>query len=104
MHITFSPARRDDALALSRNGDVLTINGTDFDFGPLPDGASLPMAAVGCNLLAGDVERIEGVLHLALILPLGRNPSEEARFPDPITVAGDGPISLPATDIEGAAE
>lgn len=99
MHLTFSPMRRDDRLSLSRAGDVLTINGVAFDFGPLPDGATLPRAAVDCEWLAGPVERIGGVLHLTLILPHGPNAPEATRFPEPITVTGDGPITLPAYEV-----
>lgn len=99
MHLTFSPMRRDDTLALSRTGDVLTINGEAFDFSALPEGASLPRDAVACDWLAGDVERIGGVLHLSLILPHGANAPRETRFPVPI-MAGDGPVALPPYEIE----
>lgn len=100
MHITLSPMRRDDTLALSRSGDCLTINGEDFDFSLLPDGATLPRDAVACDWLASDVERIGGVIHLTLILPLGAGPSEEAKFPAPVHVTEDGPVTLPVTHIE----
>lgn len=100
IHITLSPMRRDDTLNLSRNGDTLTINGTDFDFGPLPDGATLPQEAVDCEWLAGDVERIDGDLHLALILPVGPDSDQAAKFPEPITVTRNGPVDLPGAEIE----
>jgi len=51
MRITLSPQSRDDRLTLHRAGDVLTINGQALDFGPLPQGGSLPAAATGrCSL------------------------------------------------------
>lgn len=94
MQISFSPVRRDDALTLSKVGDVLTINGEAFDFSGLPDGATLPQSAVTCDWLASDVERIAGVVHLTLVLPIGADAPQSSRFPDPIT-ATDGDISVP---------
>jgi hypothetical protein len=86
--------RRDDRLALTKSGDVLTINGEAFDFTDLPDGATLPQSAVACDWLASDVERIGGAIHLFLILPHGANAPAETLFPTPI-MAGDGPVTLP---------
>ena len=42
MIITFFPLRSDATLALSRQGDVLSVNGEAFDFSDLPEGARLP--------------------------------------------------------------
>ncbi|MFN4062332.1 MAG: hypothetical protein ACK4IA_16485 [Paracoccus hibiscisoli] len=95
MKIIFTPQLRSDALFLSAEGDVLTINGTTFDFGPLPEGGTLPRAAVGCDLLVSDVTRLDGRITLTLILPHGSDAPEEARFPRPITVTQAGPIPLP---------
>ena len=71
MHITLIPQRRDDRLSLSKSGDLLTVNGEDFELSGIPDGAILPREAVACEWLASDIERIDGVLHLSLILPHG---------------------------------
>lgn len=101
MLITLNPQRRDDALTLHRAGDVLTINGTALDFTPLPEGAVLPRAAIGCDWVASDVTRAGGQLCLTLILPHGPIPwptppeAQAVLFPLPIEVAGDGPIDLP---------
>jgi len=96
MNITFSPMRRDDTLALSKSGDTLTINGEAFDFSGLPNGATLPRSAVSSDWIAGDIERDDaGVLNVPLLLPHGPGASDAAKFPEPITVADDGPISLP---------
>ena len=99
MKITLSPMRNDTSLSLERAGDVLTINGTAFDFGPLADGATLPREAVDCEWMASDVERIDGVLHLTLILPHGGNAPQETRFPAPIIDPPDGPVTLPIHSI-----
>lgn len=71
MQITHTPQRRDDACDVSVSGDVLTVNGETYDFSPLPEGATLPRAAVDCPWLASDVERIDGEIHLTLIQPHG---------------------------------
>mgnify|MGYP006976780472 CR=1 FL=1 len=95
MHISFSPMRRDDELTVIKTGDILTINGKTYDFGPLAEGATLPREAVDSEWIVSDVERIDGKIHLTLILPHGPNPPQEVAFPDPITVSTDGPITLP---------
>lgn len=77
MNITYTPQRRDDVCDHSVSGDALTINGVEYDFSPLPDGAILPRGAVDCEWLASDVERIDGVVHLTLIEPLRPQPEQE---------------------------
>ena len=95
MKISFTPQLRADALLLSLDGDVLTVDGIAYDFGPLPEGGTLPRAAVGCPLLASDVTREGGHITLTLILPHGSDAPEAARFPQPITVTQNGPVPLP---------
>lgn len=95
MQIKLSPQRRNDTLTASRAGDVLALNGVEFDFGPLPDGATLPAEAIDSEWIVGPVSRIDGELHLTLRLPHGPNPSQAVAFPAPLTVLGDGPIPLP---------
>jgi hypothetical protein len=95
MNITLSPQRRDDTLTVTKQGDTLTINGTAYDFSVIPDGATLPKDATNCAWLASDVERIDGVLHLTLLLPHGANASQAARFPQPIINPADGVLELP---------
>lgn len=100
MIITFSPMRSDAPLTLSRQGDVLTINGEEFDFTALPEGATLPGDAVRSDWIAGEVSRKEGRLHIPLILPHGANAPGTTRHPEPITLNDDGPVDLPAYDTE----
>lgn len=97
MQIKFTPMRRDDALALSVAGDVLTINGEAFDFSGVPEGATLPREAVTCDWLASNVERIGGQITLTLILPHGAKAPQETLFPAPVSVT-DGPVPLPPYD------
>lgn len=100
MNLTFSPMRRDERLTLVRIGDTLTINGGTFDFSAIPEGATLPAEAIDSDWIAGPVERIGGVLHVTLILPHGGNAPEATRFPAPITVTGNGTITVPVYEIE----
>ena len=86
---------REDTLAVTKTGDALTINGVAYDFTQLPDGATLPREAVDCEYIASDVTRVNGEIELTLLLPITPQASEAARFPAPITVTADGPITLP---------
>ena len=95
MKINLSPQRRDDTLAVIKQGDVLTINGTEYDFTDLPDGGTLPVDAVDCEYVFGSVDRVNGELELTLLLPHGANASEAARFPEPIIDPADGEVELP---------
>ncbi len=100
MQIILSPQRRDTRLSLSRQGDILTINGQDFNFGPVTDGAILPAAAVQSDWIAGDITRIGGVLQIPVFLPHGTNAPHATLFPSPLLVSADGAITLPAYETE----
>lgn len=95
MNITITPQRRDDTLAVSKSGDTLTVNGITYDFSVIPDGATLPASAVDCEFITGNIERINGILHLSLTLPHGPNPSQAVAFPAPIINPPDGVLELP---------
>ena len=94
MIIKLSPVRSDAQLTLAVSGDMLLINGTPFDFSPLPEGAILPVAAIGYSWITEDVKRLDGVIQVTVMLPHADDASEAARFPQPIT-AEDGPVELP---------
>lgn len=102
MRISFSPQSRYDTLTLERTSpDRVRINGELFNFGPLAEGDTIPAGEVPCEWIAGPVERIDGEIHLTLILPHGPNPSQAVAFPEPIHVTQDGPITLPGeTDVD----
>jgi hypothetical protein len=104
MKITLSPQRREDSLQVIKQGDTLTINGTSYDFSVVPDGATLPKDAVDCPWLTSDVERIEGVLHLTLLIPHGPNAPEGTRFPAPLVNPTDGVLELPPYNTPVVAE
>lgn len=95
MRITLSPMRRDDAIEVVKAGDLLTINGDQFDFTILPDGATIPAGEVPCEWIVGPVERIGGELHLTLVIPHGVHPEPWQAFPAPLGAVPDGLIDLP---------
>lgn len=95
MRINLSPRNWDAPLRVLKYGDVLTINGTKYGFTSIPEGGSLPASATDCAFLEGDISRVNGELHLTLILPHGSNPSREVAFPVPLLEVRDGEVPLP---------
>jgi len=95
MRIYLSPQRRDDTLTVTKSGDVLTINGVEYDFTNVPEGGVLPQDAVDCMWLASDITRENGELTLTLLLPHKADATEAARFPQPLTNIPDGKVVLP---------
>lgn len=93
--------------AVSVAGYVLTVDGAELDFGPLADGDELPAGAVDCPWIirnvARDVTRENGRVVLNLLCPIGPDAPEASRFPEPILVDSDGPVTLPAFSAENAA-
>ena len=98
MKIKLSPCRIDEKLVATVDGDIITLNGTALDFGPLQEGDTLPHAAISNPWIAGDVQRIGGAIHLTLVLPHGANAPDKTRFPTayttPMTVT-KGKVFLP---------
>ncbi|MGF6127279.1 hypothetical protein QF019_002488 [Pseudomonas frederiksbergensis] len=96
MIIKLSPQRRDDALEVTKAGDVLTINGEVFDFSPMANGDSLPATAVVSEWFCGTIDKNNGELELTLFLPLPANFSQAQAFPVPLFNVQDGPVIFPA--------
>ena len=91
-YINFSPVRSDEDILIDVDGNTVWVDGGEFDFSPLPEGALLPASAVNSKWFSGDIRRINGDLHYTLILPHGANASHARRFPEMIIV--DEPASL----------
>lgn len=98
MVIKLSPVRSDVSLSVSKSGDTLEVNGVALDFSRLPDGATLPAEAVGCEFVIAPVERINGGLVLTLMLPHAADAPQGARFPVDLYPA-DGQVQLPGLDL-----
>lgn len=75
--------RNDDEVVYSVSGDVISINGVDYDFGPLGEGDSIFHYDVGCEFIKGVITRINGHIVLSLIRPWKSNPTEEDLNPPP---------------------
>ncbi|WCM53496.1 hypothetical protein OH720_10940 [Pseudomonas sp. WJP1] len=95
MKIMLSPQRRDDTLEVIKNGDVLTVNGEDFDFSPVGEGDTLPAGAISSGWFTYEVDRVNGELELTLILPNPWNYSPEQAFPVSLLNVPDGPVAFP---------
>lgn len=95
MLIYLSPQRRDDTLEVVKSGNVLTVNGEDFDFTPMGEGDTLPSSAISSQWFLDNVDRINGELVLTLMLPLPANYSPEQAFPLPLLNVPDGLIAFP---------
>ena len=97
IHIKLAPIVSKDRISVSTSGDTITINNTSYDLSVIPDGSTLPNAseATGCEYFVGDIERIDGELHITLLLPIADRAGQEACFPAPITVEQDGVVELP---------
>lgn len=104
MHITFSPQRRDDELIMSKRGDVLAINGIVVDMSFIPDGGTMNAEDIGVEWIVGSVARIDGKLHLSVILPHAAGAPDYMCFPDPIVVTKDGAIDVPTWTAPDEAE
>ena len=99
-HLTLSPVRTSRPIAYAVEGDVLIVDGVPFDLTPLPEGASLPRAALGeggdpPDWLLSPIERRGGALHLTILVGLGPDAGEAARHPVPVGMLRDGPVPLP---------
>ena len=95
MRIRLSPQRRDDVVTVSKMGNTLNVGGELFDFNPMTEGSTLPMAAIKSEWFAGDVELSGGELVITLLLPLPENYSREQAFPVDLVAVPDGPVAFP---------
>lgn len=101
MHITYSPVRMDlnEQILIDVEGDKIFIEGEEYDFSPLPEGAILPQCAITSEWFLGDVTRVDGVIHVVIKLPFGANASHETRYPTPVVV-GNGSVDVPEYNVE----
>ncbi len=98
MIIKLSPVRSDADLSVFKSGDTLEVNAVAIDLSRLPDGATLPAEAVGCDFVVAPIERINGDLVLTLMLPHAADAPQAARFPVDLYPV-DGQVQLPGLDL-----
>ncbi len=87
---------------LSSNPETSSYNGDAFNFASLPTTPPFPAGVVPCDWITGQVDRINGDLHLTLILPHGPKPMPAQAFPEAIVNPADGVIALPQNEEEVA--
>ncbi len=91
--INLSPTRSDASpLTVTKSGELLTINGTQYDLSDIPEGGTLPWPG---GDFANDITRTGGNVELSLVFPHGANAPVEQRFPVPIIDPADGEVQLP---------
>jgi hypothetical protein len=95
MLIKLMPARLDETLEVIKTGEVLTVNGEDFDLSLIGEGDTLPASAISSNWFFDKVDRVGGELVLTLNLPLPWNYSQEQAFPVPLENVPDGLVAFP---------
>lgn len=97
MIINYSPQLRGDTLTLAKQGDTLTINSVEIDFSPLESGTKLPseLCREYSPFLLAAQRNDGGELELTLLLPHGKDATQAALFPQPVTPT-DGPVEVPA--------
>ena len=96
MNIVLVPTRTDDTIEVFKSGDILTLNGEDFDFSQIGEGDSLPSSAIDSPWFIGEQVRVGGDLVLTMFLPNPWNYSQEQAFPVPLVGVPDGKVILPA--------
>ena len=69
MNIKFKNINSYAPLAVTKQGDSLAVNGIEYDFTALPDGATLPAETIDCDYIVGDVSRVNGIIELTLLAP-----------------------------------
>jgi len=65
LRIIRTPQRSDAVVEFSINGDVLTVNGSSFDFSNVPEGGYVE--SVPCQWIVGPVRREGGDIHITII-------------------------------------
>jgi hypothetical protein len=95
MILAFSPVFSLEPLSLAVDGDVLTINEQRLDFTALPEGGVLPRDAIGSDWIAGKVTRTSGHVIVPVVLPHTSDAPDARKFPVPMTIDEDGPVTLP---------
>lgn len=102
MKIKLSPIFKETTpLSAKIDEDKITVNGEVYDFTPLKEGETLPSDALPEGVFASSIERIEGDIHLTLVLPHAVTAPYETRFPAAYSVAMDvvsGEVPLPPYD------
>ena len=88
-----------DALTVTTVGNIITVNGIEYDFTLLDEGDTLPHGAVPPPFINA-ITKANGRIEVTLLFPYEGDAPHEVRFPTPIMVDGGGPVQLPTTPVE----
>lgn len=98
MIIVLLPQYNAPPLTLSRQGDVLTVNGDMLDFSDLPEGAFYPPEAITNRHIPLGARREGGRIHVSVVLPYDDPAAPRSvTHPAPLDLTADGPVALPVT-------
>lgn len=100
MILTMIPQWGRPESAVSVAGDVLTVAGTNYDLGPVPDGGDALWD--GPAPFIGRIARIDGEIHATILVHVDDTAAQDQ--PDaPWVVDASGPVAIPAVRLAGAA-
>ena len=88
--LSYSPQYGTSNITISKQAETLTINGESFDFSALEDGSEIDTE---CSHIVGTVKRLNGDIHITILLPHGVNSYFAPTEPQEVTADGD--IALP---------
>lgn len=102
MIIKLGSVRSDNyEFSLSKYGDILEVNGEQFDFSRIGEGDTLPYSALsGSNQthFDGDITRENGEIVVTIIFPYGPQAGPAQMFPETMYNVPDGPVQLPSPE------
>lgn len=93
-NVSFSPQRSDEKLTLCKQGNILIVNGREYDFTDMPDGSTLPKEAFGSNYFIGNVDRSGDKISVKILLPYGAGSPSSVLYPSPINISDDGEVRV----------
>ncbi|WP_236087368.1 hypothetical protein, partial [Pseudomonas aeruginosa] len=93
----YGPAEFGDYTTVSVSSGVLTVEGRDYAFTDLEDGAELMMEDFADPYPVYQVRRTGEMISVWIIYRYPAGATHAARYPEPVPVPGDfdGPVDLP---------
>lgn len=93
--ITLSPQFSDAVLTIEKQGGVLSINGTPYDFSSLNDGDEIPADAITDTSIVGSITKSDGVINLTVLMPYSDSDAPESvTHPEPLLLDEDGEVTF----------
>ena len=93
MRITLSPTRNETRLTLERKGSTLVFNGDEVDL------RTYRSEETSHDWIVDQPTKVGKEWQVQIRLPHGPNAPDETKFPAPLSVIEDGPVSLPPYEV-----